>query len=54
MSDNPVEKYEKAAEDCLKRSEEAVDAQEKQLWLSLVLESLRLAAAARHDLQKKR
>ena len=54
MSDNLVEKYEKAAEDCLKRSEEAVDPQEKQLWLDLVLELLRLAAAARDDLEKKR
>jgi hypothetical protein len=54
MSCNQVERCEKAAEDCLKRSEAAVDPEEKKLWLDLVLEFLRLAAAARDDLERER
>jgi hypothetical protein len=43
--------YEKLAENCLKRSDDAADPDERRLWLVFAVELLRLAAADRDLLE---
>jgi hypothetical protein len=43
--------YEKLAENCLMRSDDAADPDERRLWLAIAVDLLRLAAADRDLLE---
>jgi hypothetical protein len=47
MSPEQVKRFQKQADDYLRRASEAVDLQEQRLWLDLARECLRLASDVR-------